>query len=103
MIIFRAVNIYPGQIDEILSGIPEIGCEYQVVIERRTDGKDYMTLRIECARDKNASQTAAIEKKISQEIKNKIMVSCNVELVDECSLPRSERKTKRIFDRRPDV
>jgi phenylacetate-CoA ligase len=103
MIIFRAVNIYPGQIDEILSEIPEIGCEYQVLIERKTDGKDYMTLRIECARTEDGSQTAAIEKKISQQIKNKIMVSCNVELVEECALPRSERKTKRIYDNRPDV
>ena len=103
MIIFRAVNIYPGQIDEILSEIPEIGCEYQVVIERKTDGKDYMTLRIECAQTEGGSQTAAIEKMISQQVKNKIMVSCNVELVEECALPRSERKTKRIYDNRPDV
>jgi phenylacetate-CoA ligase len=102
MIIFRAVNIYPGQIDEILSGIPEIGCEYQMIIDREADGKDYMTLRIERARDREKSQASAIENKISQAIKNKIMVSCRVELVDEGSLPRSERKTQRIFDRRPE-
>jgi phenylacetate-CoA ligase len=29
MIIFRAVNIYPGQIDEVLSTISEANCEYQ--------------------------------------------------------------------------
>jgi phenylacetate-CoA ligase len=102
MIIFRAVNIYPGQIDEILSGIPEIGCEYQVVIERGPDARDYMTLRIECAAQGGGDQAADIEKKISQAVKNKMLVSCSVELVDECSLPRSERKTKRIFDRRPE-
>jgi phenylacetate-CoA ligase len=102
MIIFRAVNIYPGQIDEILSGISEIGCEYQMIIDREADGKDYMTLRIERARDREKSQASTIENKISQAIKNKIMVSCRVELVDEGSLPRSERKTQRIFDRRPE-
>jgi phenylacetate-CoA ligase len=102
MIIFRAVNIYPGQIDEILSTVPEIGCEYQVLIERKADGKDYMTLRIECAAAGDKTQAHAIEEKISQQIKNRIMVSCRVELVDECTLPRSERKTKRIFDRRPE-
>jgi phenylacetate-CoA ligase len=102
MIIFRAVNIYPGQIDEILSTVPEIGCEYQVLIDRKADGKDYMTLRIECAAAGDRTQAHAIEEKISQQIKNRIMVSCRVELVDECTLPRSERKTKRIFDRRPE-
>jgi phenylacetate-CoA ligase len=102
MIIFRAVNVYPGQIDEILSSIPEIGCEYQVWIDRGTDGKDYMTLRIECAAAGNRTQASAIEEKISRQIKNRILVSCQVELVDECTLPRSERKTKRIFDRRPE-
>lgn len=102
MIIFRAVNIYPGQIDEILSTVPEIGCEYQVLIDRKADGKDYMTLRIECAAAGDKTQAHAIEEKISQQIKNRIMVSCRVELVDECTLPRSERKTKRIFDRRPE-
>ena len=30
MIIFRAVNIYPGQIDHVLSAIPGIGSEYQI-------------------------------------------------------------------------
>ena len=103
MIIFRAVNIYPGQIDEILSKIPDIGCEYQVLIERETDGKDYMTLRIESAHAGSGSQAEDIEKKVSQQIKNRIMVSCAVELVDEYSLPRSEWKTKRIYDNRPEL
>jgi phenylacetate-CoA ligase len=103
MIIFRAVNIYPGQIDEILSKVPEIGCEYQVVIERKTDGKDYMKLRIESAHAGGGSETDAIGQKISQQIKNQIMVSCDIELVDEYSLPRSERKTKRIYDNRPEM
>ncbi|MEJ2286005.1 MAG: hypothetical protein P8X85_20715 [Desulfobacterales bacterium] len=30
------------------------------------------------------------------------MVSCDVEILDYCSLPRSERKSKRFFDNRPD-
>jgi phenylacetate-CoA ligase len=101
MIIFRAVNIYPGQIDEVLSAIPEIACEYQVILDRAEDGKDYMTLRVECGTDLADSEKTAIEQKICREIKNSVMVSCNVDLVDDCSLPRSERKSKRIFDNRP--
>jgi len=47
MFIFRAVNIYPGQIDHILSGFPEVGSEFRVILDRGKDGKDYMTIKAE--------------------------------------------------------
>ncbi len=100
MIIFRAVNIYPGQIDEILSSIPEISCEYQVVLDRGSDGRDTMTLRVECGSDFGSEKAQKVKDTICQKVKNNIMVSCDVELVETCSLPRSERKAKRVFDNR---
>ena len=102
MIIFRAVNIYPGQVDEVLSTIPEASCEYQVHLDRGEDGKDYMTIRLECCDEFEVSRKAELAQKVQAEIKNKIMVSCAVDVVDYCSLPRSERKSKRFFDNRPD-
>ena len=102
MIIFRAVNIYPGQIDQVLSSVADAGCEYQIHLDRKTDGKDYMTVRLECRQDLNPSGKTELAKKVSQEIKNKIMVSAQVEVVDYGSLPRSERKSKRFFDNRSD-
>jgi phenylacetate-CoA ligase len=100
MIIFRAVNIYPGQIDEVLSGIPETGCEYQVHLERKDDGRDYMTIRLECCENFDPARKPELAGSVKQEIKKKIMVSCEVDVVDYCSLPRSERKAKRFFDNR---
>ncbi len=102
MIIFRAVNIYPGQIDEILSQISDASCEYQVHLERKDDGKDYMTIRLECCEEYDSSRKPELVAAVQSEIKKKIMVSCDVEIVDYCSLPRSERKSKRFFDNRPD-
>jgi phenylacetate-CoA ligase len=101
MIIYRAVNIYPGQIDEVLSTIPEIDCEYQVILDRGDDGRDYMTLKLECCQGSDPSKYPEIAQRTSAEIKKQIMVSCQVEVVDYCTLPRSERKSKRIFDNRP--
>jgi phenylacetate-CoA ligase len=100
MIIFRAVNIYPGQIDHVLSGIKGIGSEYQIILDRKEDGKDYMTIKVEReeARDKTSDSQAA--KKIGEEIKKQILVSAAVEIVEHGSLPRSERKSKRVFDNR---
>ncbi len=101
MIIFRAVNIYPGQIDEILSSIPDIGSEYQVILERRQDGKDYMTIKVERAKDGEREKDREVGQRIQKEIKDRLLVTAEVEIVDYGSLPRSERKSKRIFDNRP--
>jgi len=100
MIIFRAVNIYPGQIDHVLSGIDGIGSEFQIILERKEDGRDYMTCKIECGEGVDPGQTSALTQKIATEIKKQIMVSANIELVGYGSLPRSERKSKRVFDNR---
>jgi phenylacetate-CoA ligase len=101
MIIFRAVNIYPGQIDEILSSIPGIGSEYQVILDRRQDGKDYMTIRVERAREVERELDRELGQRIQKQIKDRLLVTAEVEIVDYGSLPRSERKSKRIFDNRP--
>jgi phenylacetate-CoA ligase len=100
MIIFRAVNIYPGQIDQVLSTIADASCEYQVHLDRKQDGKDYMTIRLECGEEYDQSRKPELAKKVATEIKNKIMVSAEVEVMDYGSLPRSERKSKRFFDNR---
>jgi phenylacetate-CoA ligase len=98
MFIFRAVNIYPSQIDEILSGIKEVGSEYQIVLERRADGKDYMKLRVERAPDSPDAPDA--QKKVEEAIKKQILVSAEVEMAEYGTLPRTDRKSKRVFDNR---
>jgi phenylacetate-CoA ligase len=100
MFIFRAVNIYPGQVDHVLSGVKGIGSEYQIVLDRKDDGKDYMTVRVERDQSCNRAQDPHIGKKIGDEIKKQILVSAAVEIVDYGDLPRSERKSKRLFDNR---
>jgi phenylacetate-CoA ligase len=100
MIIFRAVNIYPGQIDHVLSRIEGIGSEYQVILDRKDDGKDYMTLKVERRQGVDAGRTPELARKVGEEIKKQILVSAGVEILDHGVLPRSERKSKRVFDNR---
>jgi len=102
MIIFRAVNIYPGQIDEVLSQIADASCEYQVHLDRKDDGKDYMTIRLECCERYDPSRKPELAATVQTAVKKQIMVSCDVDIVDYCSLPRSERKAQRFFDNRPE-
>jgi phenylacetate-CoA ligase len=100
MIILRGVNIYPGQIDEVLSGIPDLGSEYQLHLERRDDGKDYMTLKVEKKPGANHVTGEEIRSRIRKAVQSTIMVSCEVEAFEYGGLPRYEGKSKRIFDNR---
>jgi phenylacetate-CoA ligase len=100
MIIFRAVNIYPGQIDHVLSGIEGIGSEYQIILDRKEDGKDYMSIKVERGQGIEKERDPELMQRIGDEIKKQILVSANVEMVEYGTLPRSERKSKRVFDNR---
>ena len=100
MITFRGVNIYPRHIDHILSGTEGISCEYQIVLDRKGDGKDYMTVKAERGQNVDASQNDALSRTIATQIKHSVLVSADVQVVDYGSLPRSERKSKRVFDNR---
>ena len=100
MIIFRAVNIYPGQVDHVLSGIEGLGSEYQIIVDRKEDGRDYMRIKVEAAIGVGGTRFENLEKQISREVKKQIMVSAGVEMVEYGNLPRSERKSQRVFDNR---
>ena len=103
MFIFRAVNIYPSHIDQILSHMKDVGSEYQIRLYRKEKGgKDHMLVKVGRAQGTAKSHDADkhIRKAIEKEIKKQILVSCDVEVEDYGSLPRSERKTKRVFDER---
>jgi len=78
MFIIRGVNIYPGHIDEILSGQEGIGSEYQIHLARKDDGKEYMTIRVERAEGANPANDENVAGKIETSVKKGIMVSGTV-------------------------
>lgn len=100
VVIFRGVNIYPGQVDEVLHRVNGIGSEYQLLLEHTPDGRDRMLIRVERARNGDRQPDELAIKQIVAGIKHTMLVSCSVELLEAGTLPRSEGKTKRIFDKR---
>jgi len=100
MFIIRGVNIYPSQVDTIVSGMAGAGSEYQILLDRKQDGKDYMSVKVERANGADPSEDEKLKRKLEDEIKRKILVSGAVTIVDYGDLPRSERKSKRVFDNR---
>lgn len=96
MIKVKGVNIFPGQIDELLRDVEGVSSEYQVVIEH-LDGKDTLTLSFETER---SADPKTLESKVGQACKSKLSITVVPRAVPIGDLPRSEKKTTRIFDQR---
>jgi phenylacetate-CoA ligase len=100
MFIFRAVNIYPGQIDHVLSQIHGLGSEYQVHLYRREDGRDEMHLKVERTDENSPDADRRLADRVASEVREQILVRTRVEVLEYGALPRTDRKSKRVFDHR---
>ncbi|MEG2570237.1 MAG: phenylacetate--CoA ligase [Clostridia bacterium] len=90
----KGVNIYPGQIDDLLREISGVSSEYQVVVEH-INGKDCMLLRVECE-----DISDDIRKSVIRHFKTRVGILIDVETLPIGVLPRSEKKSVRILDKR---
>ncbi|QGG49436.1 phenylacetate--CoA ligase family protein [Heliorestis convoluta] len=92
----KGVNIFPGQIDQVLSQTKGALSEYQIILERR-EYKDHMCLKVEIEEGYSSDEVAA---SCRSQIKSSIGILAEVTCLPQGSLPRSEKKTKRLFDYR---
>ena len=97
---FRAVNIYPANIDRILSEVPGLGSEYQIHLTRDDHGRDHMSLKVERGAGVEAGRSDELGREVVYRLKRKLLVTPEVEVVGYGDLPRTERKSKRVFDTR---
>ncbi len=96
MIKIKGVNIYPGQVDELLTEINGISSEYNIIIDH-VEGRDRMTLRVE---REDRVDCSLVESLIVELFKKRIGIQIRAEAVPIGTLPRSEKKTRRVFDYR---
>ncbi|NLG93110.1 MAG: phenylacetate--CoA ligase [Clostridiales bacterium] len=96
MIKVKGVNIFPSQIEELLKGVPGASSEYQVMIDH-LNGRDILTLFVEKEADADKAQ---LINEIGFLFKTKIGITAAIKPVELGDLPRSEKKSTRIFDNR---
>ena len=96
MVKVKGVNIFPSQIEDFLSGVDGASSEYQVMIDH-LNGRDIFTLVVEVDREVDKRE---FEKRVLSGFKNRIGISIKCKPVDIGDLPRSEKKTARIYDNR---
>ena len=102
MIIVKGVNIYPMQVERVLMAYPEVGQNYVIVLER--DGlKDTMKVQVEIREEsfvEDMRVLRGLQETIARALKDEILITPKVELVQHNSLPRTEGKAQRVIDKR---
>lgn len=105
MLIINGVNIFPSQIEEIIMKIPEVGTNYQIIVDKK-GALDKITVKTEIYSKMftgDLNLLSKIEHKLQSLIKDNILVNPVIELHEPGGLPVSEGKAKRVFDNRPKI
>lgn len=94
----HGVNMFPSQIEELLSQVDGVSSEYSINIAHDDEkNKDVMLITCEAEGRVSFDRTTA---KLAELFKSKIGVTPKITVVPVGTLPRSEKKTKRVIDHR---
>lgn len=94
----HGVNMFPSQVEEILQNVDGASSEYNITIAHDDDNnKDIMIVTVEVEGRVSFEKTA---RQIQNDFKSKIGVTPRITPVPVGTLPRSEKKTKRVIDYR---
>lgn len=96
MVKIHGVNVFPRQIEEIIQTFPALSSEYQIRLSH-LEGRDTMRIYVETDGTQDFLDTADA---VASEVKRRIGFTPLVKVVELGVLPRSEKKTRRVFDER---
>ena len=101
MLIIRGVNVFPSQIEYVLT---KLGLEpnYLIVVDR-VENLDIMEVQVEMSSDMFSDKVKKIakhERDISAALQSTLNIAAKVTLVEPKSIARSEGKAVRVLDKR---
>jgi len=102
MLIVGGVNVFPSQIETVLMKIPEVGNNYQIVLDRKNN-LDRMHIKVELYSKMfhgDLKGLKSLSAKITEELRALITINPLVELLEPGSLPPSTGKAVRVIDNR---
>jgi phenylacetate-CoA ligase len=104
MLIIRGVNVFPTQIEELITKQARLAPHY--VLEVRREGRlDTLDVIVEARGDLSAplgeAERAAEAKALEHNVKSYIGVTTTVRVVEPGKVERSQGKAKRVIDLRP--
>jgi len=102
MLVIRGVNVFPSQIEQVLTGINGVSSNYQIIVSRE-GAMDKVQVNVEIEPDFPADEIARfelIERQARAEIDSALAISVQVKLVEPKSIARSDGKAQRLIDTR---
>ena len=102
MFIIKGVNIYPMQVEQVLMGFREVGQNYMIILEN--DGvADSMRVQVEIREAyfvEDMRILRNLQKIIAHRLRDEILITPTVELVQSNIIPKAEGKAVRVTDLR---
>lgn len=100
MLKIRGVNVFPGQIEEVVLSVPELGPHYEIIVEREGYA-DKLTVRVELNKETDSfAELQRIENTTRNKLKVVLGLDAKIRLESPNTLQRFEGKAKRIKDLR---
>ncbi|HUS80596.1 MAG TPA: phenylacetate--CoA ligase [Armatimonadota bacterium] len=102
MLIIRGVNVFPSQIEEVLTSIEEVEPHYQLVLTR--EGRlDNLEVQVEVSPGIFSDEVRQLEEisgRIRAKLSSTLGIRVDVKLVEPKTIERSIGKAKRVIDLR---
>ena len=100
MLKIRGVNVFPGQIEEVILSVEELGPHYEIIVERE-GYSDKLTVRVELTKETDSfAELQRIENLTRNKLKVVLGLDAKIRLESPNTLQRFEGKAKRIKDLR---
>ena len=94
----HGVNMFPSQVEEVLGMVDGVSSEYKIDIAHdEANNRDIIMVTVEA---EGRVDFTATGEKIRQLFKSRLNVTPKVAVIALNTLPRSEKKTRRVFDHR---
>ena len=101
MFIVKGVNIYPMQIEKILMEFPQLGGNYLITVDTvGSNDEIFIDAELDDLFTDDYTVIQALNKDITRKLKDEILVTPRVRLVDKRTIPQSEGKAVRLIDKR---
>ncbi|OCC14541.1 Phenylacetate-coenzyme A ligase [Dissulfuribacter thermophilus] len=105
MLIVNGVNVFPSQVEHVLTKIEGITPNYVIVVEKK-GVLDKLEVWVEVDEQIISGGIGALEDlktKLQNEMLNELYINAKVKLVEPKTLERSMGKAQRIIDKRPEI
>jgi phenylacetate-CoA ligase len=97
MLVVRGVNVFPSEVESTLLSVPGLAPHYQLRLQRPA-ALDVLVVDVES--DGSGFDRAELELEVARRLDRALGLVCQVRVLDQREIPRSQGKALRVLDER---